>query len=53
MQKMYKTDLGPRSTSKMEVALKIINGSPINAKSLVLAKRVPDLSSVTEIIVIL
>ena len=37
----------------MELAVAIINGSPIYAKSPVLARRHPDLSSITHIIVIL
>ena len=40
-------------SSKMELAVTIINGSPIYAKSPVLARRLPDLSSITHIIVIL
>ena len=40
-------------SSKMELAVAIINGSPIYAKSPVLARRLPDLSSITHIIVIL
>ena len=44
---------GPLPASKMELALTIINGSPKYAKSPVLARRLPDLSSVNHIIVIL
>ena len=50
---MSETDLGPLLTSKMELAVAIINGSPIYVKSLVLARRLPDLSSITHIVVIL
>ena len=42
---MYETDPGPLPVSKMEFAVTIINGSPIYAKSLVLARRPPDLST--------
>ena len=42
---MSEIDPGPLPTSKMEFAVTIINGSPIYAKSLVLARRLPDLSS--------
>ena len=50
---MSETDLGPLLASKMELAVTIINGSPIYVKSLVLARRLPDLSSITHIVVIL
>ena len=42
---MPETDPGPLPTSKMELAVTIINGSPIYAKSPVLARRLQDLSS--------
>ena len=42
---MSETDPGPLPISKMELAATIINGSPIYAKSTVLARRLPDLSS--------
>ena len=42
---MSETDPGPLPTSKMELAVTIINGSPIYAKFPVLASRLPDLSS--------
>ena len=49
---MSETDSRPLPTSKMALAV-TINGSPIYAKSPVLARRLPDLSSITLIIVIL
>ena len=42
---MSEIDSGPLPISKMELAVTIINGSPIYAKSPVLARRLPDLSS--------
>ena len=48
---MSEEDPGPLSTSKMELAVTIINGSPIYSRLSVLAKRLPDLSSITHIIV--
>ena len=42
---MSGTDPGPLPTSKMELAVTIINDSPIYAKSPVLVRRRPDLSS--------
>ena len=42
---MSETDPGPLPTSKMELAVTIINGSPIYAKSPVLTRGLPDLSS--------
>ena len=53
MQKISETDPGPLPTSKMVLAVTIINGSPIYAKSPLLARRLPDLSSITHTIVIL
>ena len=50
---MSETDHGPLPISKMELAVTIFTGSYIRAKSLVLARRLPDLSSVTHNIVIL
>ena len=50
---MSETDPGPLPTSKMKLAGTIINGSPAYVKSPVLARRLPDLSSITDIIVIL
>ena len=50
---MSETDPGPLPTFKMELAATIIKGSPIYAKSPVLARSLPDLSSITHIIVIL
>ena len=50
---MSETDPGLQPIFKMEFAITIINGSPIYAKSLVLAKRLPDLSFNTHTIVIL
>ena len=50
---MSETDPQPLATSKMEPAVTIINGSPIHVKSAVLARRLPDLSSITHIIVTL
>ena len=47
---MYERDLGRLTTSKMEPAVTIINGSPIYAKSPILARRPPHLSSITHII---
>ena len=49
---MSDTDPGPLPTSKMELTVTIIKGSPIYAESLVLARRLPDLSSITNIDVI-
>ena len=43
----------PLPTSKMELAVTIIDGSPIYSKSPVLTRRLQDLSSITHIIVIL
>ena len=40
-------------TSKMELGVTIITGTPIYPKSPVLARRLPHLSSITHIIVIL
>ena len=42
---MSETDPGSLTTSKMELAVTIINGSPIYAMSPVLARRLTDLSS--------
>ena len=42
---MSEIDSGPLPISKMELAVTIINGSPIYAKSPVLARRLSDLSS--------
>ena len=50
---MSDTDPCPLPTSKMELAVTIINVSLIYAKSLVLARRLLQLSSITYIIVIL
>ena len=50
---MSETDPGPLPASKMELAVTIIDGSPIYPKSPVLARRLPHLSSITHIIVIL
>ena len=50
---MSETDPGHLPTSKMELAVTIINGSPIYAKSPILVRRLPHLSSITHIIVIL
>ena len=56
---MPETDSGSLPTSRMELAVTIINGSPIYAKSLVMDRTLPDLSSIfflssiTHIIVIL
>ena len=50
---MSETDPGPRPTSKMELAGTIINGSLAYVKPPVLARRLPDLSPITDIIVIL
>ena len=50
---MSETDPGRLPTSKMEPAVTIINGSPIYAKSPVLAWRLLHLSPITYIIVIL
>ena len=50
---MSETHPGPLPTSKMELAVRIINDSPIYAKSPVLVRRLPDLSSITHIIVTL
>ena len=49
---MSETDPGLQPIFKMGLAVTIINGSPIYAKSLVLARRLPDLSYITHIIVI-
>ena len=46
---MSETDPGPLPTSKMELAVTIIKGS-IYAKSPVLARRLPDLSSIIHIL---
>ena len=53
MQKMSETDPGPLPTSKMKLAVRIFNGSPIYAKSPAMDRRLLDLSSITHIIVIL
>ena len=50
---MSETDLGPLPTSKMELAVTIINGSSIYVNSPLLASRFQHLSSITHIIVIL
>ena len=50
---MSETDSGPLATSKMELAVRTIKGSPIYTKSPVLSTRLPDLSSITHITVIL
>ena len=50
---MPETDPGPLPTSRMEFAVMIINEFPIYARSLVLARRLLDLSSITHVIVIL
>ena len=50
---MSEIDPGCLPISKMELAVAIINGFPIYAKSPVLARRLPHLSSITHIIVIL
>ena len=50
---MSETDPDPLLTSKMEPAVTVINGYPLHVKSPVLARRLPDLSSITHIIVIL
>ena len=42
---MSETDPGPLPTYKTELSVTIINGSPIYAKSPVLARILPDLSS--------
>ena len=44
---------GPLPISKMEFAVTTTNGSPIYVKSPVLARRLPHLSSITYIFVIL
>ena len=44
---MTETDLGHLPTSKMELALTTINGSPTYANSAVFARRLPYLSSIT------
>ena len=44
---MTETDLGHLPTSKMELALIIINGFPTCANSPVFARRLPHLSSIT------
>ena len=46
IQKMLETDSGPLSTTKMELAVTIINGSPIHAKFPILVRRLLDLSSI-------
>ena len=43
---MLETDSGPLSTTKMELAVTIINGSPIHAKFPILVRRLLDLSSI-------
>ena len=48
---MPEADPGPLPTSKMKLAVTIINGSPIYVKSLALGRRLPDLSSVSHIII--
>ena len=50
---MSEADTGPLLMSKMELGVTIINGSPIYAKYPVLARRLPDLSSITHIFAIL
>ena len=40
---MSETDPGPLPTSNMKLSVTIINGSPIYAKSPVLARRFPDI----------
>ena len=50
---MSETDPGPPTTSKMELAVTMINDSPMYTKSPVLARRLLHLSSITHIIVIL
>ena len=49
---MYEKDPSPLSRSKMELVVTIINDSPVYAKSPVVARRLPHLSSITHIIVI-
>ena len=52
---MSETDPGPLPTSKMELeelAVTIIKASRIYAKSPVLARRLPDLSSITHIVIL-
>ena len=48
---MPETDPDTLPTSKKQLAVIIINGYLIYAKSLVLASRLPDLSSIIQIIV--
>ena len=43
---MPETDSGSLPISRMELAVTIINGSPIYAKSLVMDSKLPDLSSI-------
>ena len=50
---MSETDPCPLPTSKMDLDVTAINGSPIYAKSPVLVRRLPHLSCLTHIIVIL
>ena len=50
---MSETDPGSLSTSQMELPVTLINSPPVYAKSPVLARRLPHLSSITHIIVIL
>ena len=50
---MSETDPGPLATSKMELAVTIINGSPRYAKSPVLARRLPHLLSVPTLLLAL
>ena len=50
---MSETDLDPLPTSKMDLAVTIINDFPTYAKSPVLARTLQQLSSITHIIVIL
>ena len=49
---MSDTDPDPLPTSKMELALTIINGSPIYVKSPVLARKLSGLWSITHSIAI-
>ena len=50
---MSETDLEPLPTSKMDLAVIIINDFPTYVKCPVLARTLPHLSSITHIIVIL
>ena len=50
---MSETDPVPLPTSKIKLAVTIINGSPIYAKSPALARKLSDISYITHIIVIL